>query len=371
MRQIILFLTLLSIFESHATTDKVAKAYKLTNPADCKEEVRLDLPPNGTMSKTPVQDQNTSNLCWSYAGAQLIDAWRSKYDPPAPPWSSPVAFGMEFLNFHGIENEKAIQSTYNFLETAPKLKSCSYDVVNDSLIGKKRTDLFNSLKALHQLARSGQATEAQLDSQLKSCLVGIGQNKLLNWAQVSHLAQESEWQKFGDKILKEVCAKHSRDLSKLPAPQQVFAYDKSKFAKGIQGMFAIRDKINSMISDPTSLPVGIRFCPAVFHTTSPGTLDENGDLNESACRNQTGQQLQIHQAVIVGKRPVMFTNSAGQTFPICQYLVRNSKGADCDAYKAPTIFNPSDRCVNGQIWVDEKTLMTNTDEAFFLPDRKL
>jgi hypothetical protein len=371
MRQIIhsLFFFLIAV-SSHATTDKVARAYKLTNPANCKEEVRLDLPPNGTMSKMPVQDQNTSNLCWSYSGTQLIDAWRSKYDPPAPPWSSPLAFGMGFLNFHGVTDEKANQSAYKFLKTAPKLKSCSYEVVNDSLIGKKRPDLFDSLRTLHQLARSGRATEAELDNQLKSCLVGMGQNKSLNWAQVSHFAQESQWQKFGDSILKEVCATHSRDLSKLPSPEKVSAYDKSEFADGIQGMFAIRDSINEMISSPSSLPVGIRFCPAVLFRTSPGTLDENGDLNAGACKNQAGRQLNMHAAVIVGKRPVMFTNSAGQTFPICQYLVRDSGGADCDAYKEPTIFNPSDRCVNGQIWVDEKTLMTNTNEAFFLPDRK-
>jgi hypothetical protein len=100
----------------------------------------------------------------------------------------------------------------------------------------------------------------------------------------------------------------------------------------------------------------------------PGTLQTGGNLDETKCINEKGHQLFMHAATIIGRRQVQFTNKAGQTFPICQYLIRDSGGTNCSATEPRPFFSPSNACENGQYWVDEKTLFTNSDEIYYIPN---
>jgi hypothetical protein len=331
------------------------------------EEKRLDIPP-GVMSRIPVQDQNTSNFCWSYAGAQLIDAWRAKYRPPTPPWTSPTAHAFRYLSEKGITDPNENISGANFLEVAYRYPTCSQEVVHDKINGANHKVLFKQMQDLFDLARSGQASKETLNLQLQNCLAKVGLSKKINWDQVSHHIHTNRWTSFANKILDDVCKNHTKFPENIPRPVSTGAYD-SKYGNGHNGMLGIRNFINNNLNSQDPLPVGIRLCPAALKEFLPGTLKDNGELADEKCVDETGTRKNQHFAVIVGRRPVKVVGADNVERTVCQYLIRDSYGTDCNQYPDSKVFTPKDRCVKGQIWVDERTLLTNTNEAYGIPDR--
>jgi hypothetical protein len=361
---IFIWLLLISI-TSHSSSEQIQKEFQFTHPDNCKEK-RLDLPP-GVMSRIPIQDQNTSNFCWSYAGTQLIDAWRAKYRPPTPPWTSPTAHAFRYLSEKGITDPDQNMSGINFLERAVRYPSCSQEVVHDRISGRNHSDFFNKMQELHRLARSGTASESTLNSHLQNCLNSSGVNRKIQWNEISGFVQNSNWIGFANQVIGEIC-KDSLRGGEIPIPESIGAYDK-QFANGAEGLRAIQKMIREKLDGEDPLPVGIRFCPEALKQFLPATLQMNGRIDGSRCKSQTGVQKNIHFAAIVGRRPVMVKSSDGRERFICQYLVRDSYGTDCAEYPDSTVFTPKDRCVKGQIWVDEKYLLINTNEAYAIPDR--
>ncbi|MFN8845329.1 MAG: hypothetical protein ACK5V3_05345 [Bdellovibrionales bacterium] len=365
MRSIILFSLFISLY-SNATSEIINKEFKFTHADNCKEK-RLDLPP-GVMSRIPIQDQNTSNFCWSYAGTQMIDAWRAKYRPPTPPWTSPTAHAFRYLSEKGITDPNRNLSGVNFLDRAVRYPSCSQSVVHDRISGQNHRVFFNKMQELHKMARSGEATEATLENKLQACLSQAGINNKIRWNQISQYVQSTEWTGFANQVIGEICKDHTRNAENIPRPEVIAAYHK-KFANGLEGMQAIQKMIREKLDGEDPLPVGIRFCPEALKQFLPATLQMDGELNESRCKSKTGVLKNQHFAVIVGRRPVMVKTSDGREKLICQYLIRDSYGTDCAEYPDSTVFTPKDRCVKGQVWVDEKHLLVNTNEAYAIPDR--
>lgn len=366
MNKILFLITdlLLILNYSYASPEDVAKEFRFTPARECVEK-RLDLPP-GVMAKVPVQDQNTSNFCWSYAGTQLIDAWRAKHNPPTPPWTSPVSHAFKYLDQIGESNPNLNQSGVHFLRKAINWPSCSQSVVNDRLSGKDHSDFFNKMQELYRLARSGQASENTLNNYLQNCLMGAGLNKKIQWHQVSQHIQQKEWTGFANQVIGEICKNHSRANGEMPYPINLGAHTKGS---GVEGMRAIQKTLNETFSKDNPLPVAVNICSEIFNYLHKPTLRMNNGLDASKCVSKSGVNMNTHASVIVGRRPVKVKHSDGREMTICQYLIRNSYGTSCNQYSHPTPFIPNDRCVNGQIWVDERTLLTNTDEAYYLPDR--
>lgn len=371
-----LFMLVTSTVTFAQTPREIYDKYEFQYENECNKEIRLDLkkgaplstggvqPTDGTMSQVPITNQDTSPLCYAYAGTYCIDAWRAKYDPPLPPRSSPMAGAIDFLNKRKVDHAGKAYALEHYLQDASRLELCEYSIVNDSIHSGGHVGFFDDMNRVFQALRSNQVN-SEIQSLYKSCILKFPSSQLPDFASISKYATKSNWLDFTDAVLKDVCSGHKRTVSAIPQPVVVAAY---KARDGVAGMYNIRNVINERLKQPSPMPVGIAFCPAVLIKKEQPTLTSSGKLDMTKCLNEHGQVMDTHFGAIVGKRPATIQTKEGPA-QICQYLVRNTKGTDCSKFPNDKETKPSDRCIKGQIWVNEDELLTNTSDAMYLPDK--
>jgi hypothetical protein len=269
-----------------------------------------------------------------------------------------------------MDDPQRLVPVSSFLMFAQHSPICSREVIHDKLGGSDHVEFFNRMQELHELARSGRTTDSELDRRLQRALGSSRMGAKVSWSQVGPYVQQSTWIGFADRGLRDLCKDHTREAIRYPAPESIRAYDNTKFSNGAEGMSGIQKRLIEQFDKENPLPVAIRVCPEVFTRLNPPTLRMNGRLDEEKCVSPTTGRVQnSHYAVVVGRRPASIRGTDGKERIVCQYLIRNSYGTDCSRYPETTIFTPNDRCISGQVWVDERVLLTNSDELIFIPDR--
>jgi hypothetical protein len=153
----------------------------------------------------------------------------------------------------------------------------------------------------------------------------------------------------------------------LPVPKIIATY---RSRDGILGMKRAQSEVNELLRSNSPPAIGISFCPEIFFRRNVHTLGMNGRIDKSRCIDERGKQRLMHFAAIVGSRQAIATTASGEKVKICQYRIRNTYGTKCEGMPARAKdVSPNERCVNGDIWVDEDSLFTNTTEYIYLPHR--
>lgn len=331
-----------------------AVAYRLTPESKCTSK-RLDLPP-GVAARIPIKDQDGTRLCTAFSASQLIDSWRIINDPPVTQFTSPIALGAEHAAMKGRNDLNGFLST-EIIENARNLNSCSYNAVSDQFNQKQSADFLNELAASFATARGNNANLEVAANRAKSCLMAAGLYKsTISLASISqHLLAQNRIQ-FISRILNDVCAGQKIPLTKIPP---IVIERSAVHGSHSAGMPKMRDLINRRLDESNPQPIGISYCRDVLLDPNVNGVSERGFLTEATCKGE------LHSSVIVGRRLLRY-QSEGRTKTICQFLVRDSYGTSCNAYKDDPNATPKEVCERGQVWVDEDVLMHNTSEVYHL-----
>jgi hypothetical protein len=333
--------------------------------------VRLDKPP-GLMAKIPVNDQSFTTFCWAYAGNQMVDAWRIRTYGLATSSSSALSSAFSHLAFtrNSTFSENDSVSMFKYLSSVRSLKLCDRSVIRDLVDvapAQVSKDVFNQIRLLHsQLRSSTIASQSQLTIVMSRAFPSIAPSRLASIpADMLRIwSAEGSWPSFAARVKEYVCAEESYSVGNFPTPSVMYTYENANVLANIEQMRQSIDRHLSSFhptNNPNVLPIGIQFCPEILFEPMEPRMLVNGRLN--ACEGGAK-----HTAVIVGRRPATWTDrTTGQKIGMCQYLIRNSEGPSCLGFDRPSdVFTPSNTCENGQIWVDELTLMGNTDVAYFV-----
>lgn len=356
----LLFMIVISFVSLTAhSSEELLDKFTFTKPNECTTK-RLDQG-DGVMAKVPIQDQTKLLICWSYAASQLIDAWRIKNDPPVPFITSPVPLGLQYANAKKKKNLIEPDSAITLLERVNEFKSCSYNVVNDHNNNQTNAEFISSLIKAYNDSKKDPGNKTKFIEQINTCLQAAGFRNNLDIEKLATHIQHDTWMPFVDGVLQDLCKNDSRSLSNIPKPKVVATYESSNVSDGIRNM---QNLIHKKLNEKNPSPIGISFCRKVFKDRDISTLDAAGRPDKAKCIGAA------HTAPIVGRRLVMFKDTDGKTYPFCQFLVRDSYGTSCANYPDDPEITPSKVCENGQIWVDESALLTNTSEAFYLEDLK-
>ncbi len=326
---------------------------------------RLDLPPE-VLSTIPVQDQDGTNLCSAYASAQLIDAWRIANNPPVDALTSPIAFGVQYA---AVTNQSGINfnPVLEVIGYAKKLDTCSYNVIRDEFNSKKSADFIYELVKNYQDAKNDSSQFEKSAKSILNCVLASGTSNTIDIEKIKKYMNEKTWVQYSNKIIEEICSNHKKSLSFLPGVTELKAHT---YKNKTSAMNSFKKNINNRLDQKNAQPIGISYCKKVLKDKESNGVSPAGLLNNSTCNNQ------VHASVIVGRRLLKY-KYGNKIETICQFLVRDSFGSSCNGYD---LYEPDsipmntgeDRpkiCENGQVWVDENSLMMNTSEVFHLKDK--
>lgn len=343
---------------SHANKELI-KSFQPTAPDQCSTK-RLDLN-GGVMSKIPIQDQGNLRICWSYGASQLIDAWRIKNDPPVEYMTSPTPLALQYAKFKKRTEIFEPESAIRLLQNANELRICSYDKVKDYNNKQSNAEFISELVNSYTQFRSNPDNKVEILKKLKTCLIEAGFKNKSDLEKLSQHLSSDTWVPFVDGILQDICGNDSKKIENVPKPK----YKTSNANKnGKYGIREIQNLINSKLDEKNPSPIGITFCHAVLKNRDTSSMELNGEVNNDRCPSA------IHTAPIIGRRLVKYMDKNGVEHPFCQFLVRDSYGTSCANYPDDPEITPSKICENGQIWVDESALLTNTADAYYLEDIK-
>lgn len=326
----------------------ISSAIDFMKPEDCTSK-RLDKSPY-VASKLPILDQ-TSNKCVAYLAAQLVDCWRITNDPPVTQLTSPIALAYEYAALSGSDDPNMFYST-EILSNINKLNSCSYDVVKDRFNGKGAADFFFEISMAYKTAQSQPNKIDLATANTLNCMIkyNIPNASQINAAMIKEYLQSVSSVQFINKLLEKVCSNNKIPLNNIPVPPKITKV--SDYNNQLEGMAKVRDKINQRLDMKVPQPIGVGFCRDVFFNRDLKSVSDSGKLISGKCKEP-------HAAMIVGRRILEYKDGA-ETKKVCQFLIRDSHGSSCNAYKNDPSSNPPEVCENGQVWVDEDALLENT-----------
>lgn len=328
--------------------------FELSKGKNCSE-VRLDLPPEA-MSKIPIQHQQDLGLCAAYSATQLADAWKIKNDPPLEFITSPYPLALQHSISTGRNMFQNGASPYSILEKINEYKACSYNTFNKNLKTKNYEIFLEDL-----LAAQSKQTRSEMIAEINKCIQKAGFNNKLDLDKLSnHLIEDNKLKNINI-IIQDLCSKEAKIRTGFPKPESVAVSSKGE---AIEGIKKIRKIIDERLNNKRT-PVSINYCHGMLKNVDLITMQKNGTLSTESCPTA------MHGSPIVGRRVSVYTDPVTKTkTPFCQYLVRDSYGTSCDKFPNENDMSPSDKCVNGQIWVDEINLFLNTSEIVYLKDKE-
>lgn len=291
------------------------------------------------LKHVPVMDQDGSGICWAYASATLIDAWRFSHgDNKVNLISSPIFLAID----GGGKNTNGEGWAYNVLERQSFYEPtyiCDHYHVSKYV---KSTDIFiegfkewngyiSEKRGKIDVSEFSYCDNRQMESQLKETIFNLRSlsfDILINELLVKRCSKSS---------IQAVIPKPKRLMrSQIPIDKE------KKIAQELRRLFA-KDKASPQ-------PVAITYCSDVLF---------NPDVRSVQTGQDTPQNCKIrHVSAIVGSRP---KKNGG-----CEYLIRNSAGPSCNPYKCSAEYKEKKCCERGQIWLSEEALIDNTWEASWL-----
>lgn len=349
--------------------------------ADCGPEFRLD-EDGGPMEQVPVLDQGEIGSCYAYVGAQMLDAWRFgngiKPDgrhirPEALAIDSALAEETERSNLDGGKTINVLKAglagaCVQWQADPKKLQGWLSKAGNTAWLNRHYQDSIRSdERYLAQLENPGYCEELSKGgvdpaSQRANCLERLKnrrqastvvRSKLLNdcrefavaggapseaiqrlEAQLEEILSKTDYPPLAPAgLAKDAVACDPKNRIEIPEPKPTPV--SRSFPK--YGATEIKKFLNDHFQ-ASSQPVGIDFCSHLLLREPGGRKYKFTDYSQENCGP--------HASLVVGRRKTFFGR--------CQYLIRNSWGKGCDRY------NFDWDCDDGNIWVDEETLTSNT-----------
>ena len=193
--------------------------------------------------------------------------------------------------------------------------------------------------------RSRQRLEEALRQRLRS--LGYRGSFLNSRSDVVAALMADHSPRFLKALFHSVCRDRSQNLSRIPEPFVLKVHQWENPRETRESDFS--RTLRLMFSSANPQPVGITYCADFLNdATSVRNLSLNPDPrrpgNTLGCRTP-------HASVVIGSR-----QRGGQ----CEFLIRNTLGRDCNGYDSRW------ECENGQIWVSERALIQNVNEAGYL-----
>lgn len=281
---------------------------------DCSE-IRLD---QSVLKHVSLANQGSSNLCYAYAAAQLVDAYRASQGVLTSP-ISPLLLAAQTIRATDDERNSIYGGwVQTALETAQKEGLCTGSPLTPP------DALLQELEMLYKKSRAGEDKSA-IAAKVRDVLLQQGAQFVPSQDDIQGFLSLG-LSKFVGHALASTC-KGSVDIP-LPSSQSLFRRD-----SGSQGLAS---EVHSQLEQ--NHPVAVNFCADVV--TRRSFSPRYGD---NSCSR--------HYAVIVGR-----ANIEGQ----CHFLVRDSQ---CDKYKTK---DGSPICKDSQYWILNYQLMNNTDGITWL-----
>jgi hypothetical protein len=343
-----------------------------------------------SMEKIPVRDQGNVGICYAYASAEAIDAWRLSNDAANTHFlTSPhaVAVSAKFNVSQAdktvevfeakMHNETAVVDGQDITETVRAVKKdgiCSYDAFGSNF--KQPDNRYNTnplsfwldvnddYKSLHSAymealinhdSSAENKTVARAADRLSDLLCNAGfseeQSKFTKLADVTSIIGAEDVFSALKVLANKVCAGHTEPLpSDFPNP---VTYSNDQLPPGMSTDTA-RAKvygkmIDAMFNFKNKQPIMIGYCAEVLGDFGNVGIDpKTGDVKKGCG---------LHASLIVGRG----TLPDGR----CGFLIRNSWGTDRDDAHGVTsqIDDQSD------IMIPEDALYNNLTDIAVLPPR--
>lgn len=338
-----LFLFTTSIFIASKTYSNVT--YNFTPNENCNTE-RLDKKEPGNRIK--VTDQDGLFMCGAHATSYLVDHERLSINPNAKPPSSPLFLGLQFAKLRNLSDASA-EDPIDIALNIKNFEFCDANVIKDHFSGQTSGEFITALYDAY----------SKKDRQsLNQCLLraGFSQTQVNYIKEIGNYLSLPTFSTFSSNVLNDLCKDAKFTVPELkPIKFQIASHSNTPIQK-TQEKF--RDVINANLR--SNKPTAINYCGLVRTDPSINGVNSKGRLDSSCKRD--GVSLG-HSSVVVGRRLLRYRDG-NQIKQICQYLVRDSFGSSCAKYPDDPTAEPSIRCENGQVWIDEDALFSNVAEIF-------
>ena len=307
---------------------------------ECSDK-RLD-EPGGVMEKMPVQDglMASLNICYSEVAAQLIDANRIQQGQTDGFVTNPVYLSLnadKSLSGFGQYGVLYDGSILNGLDSKKFIFGNEFGSVCDAVRGVRGKQLCSD--------------KAMPDLSTKQDFVNVWERTSSNAEKYSvfecPVGKQSPYVAAGStiSIIQSLAEQECDQSTRVPMPDMTCASNLRKTPRK-----------NEVILDQAlkkGLPAGVEVCDNFLFKAGPKMYFDS--MDDEASKVPVHQMMPDncsgHSMLVIGRRKNPKTNK-------CQYLLRNSWGVKaCQYYRGL----PSSDCdKNGQTWVDDDTLLTNT-----------
>lgn len=308
-------------------------------------DIRLDSS-GFSMEHISVKDQKSIPFCYSFAAAQMIDAYRETFDkseekhfPTSPvaaaiwaSWDTGLTYH-QTLNYGGFLCEA--------MDSILRYGSCDEGETNEIFHSIQRSKenskskSFSSLiveKKFRELAIRGPATEeeSELDINFESDEWDQGNLKM----------------KILKNLVDESCSGANTNLSHL---RLQCITKRRKDSDKLEGQSLIKIVQKALNQGNRSQPIGIKFCSNVFDEGPRYIGIQKKEIGKLSWK----KNCHIHYSLIIGRRL-----KKGKM----EFLVRDSYGKDCGS----STLHSSWTCERGSIWIGEEALINNLLEINLL-----
>lgn len=362
MNKVAVILIQLIALNLNANNIELLKKIELGHESECGP-VRMDLPP-GIMSKIPIGDQSGVDNCWAYPAAACVDAWRLRNENPFTDFTSPLALSLEFADFKKLPKIASSASPYTVLGDINSLKGCSKKTVSDFMNNQSNHSFLSELRDTY-MKSEGKNIES-ITGEVNKCLQKVGIKHKFEIDKVATLLKSNHWISYLNGVISEVCRNNQIKYKNIPKPKITQA---KNFGSAEKATLEMKKAIDQRLDMKDPNPIGITFCNSMLENRNHVAMNDKGVVgvnDKNACPSGS------HAGTIVGRRLVLFPDENGQYKKenyVCQYLVRDSRGTSCNEYPDSKELRPSDKCINGQKWVEEDMLVTNTSESYYIGDK--
>jgi hypothetical protein len=335
----------------------------------------------GALAKVTVKDQLDLGVCYSYAAAELLDAYQYSHDPSYKDQTSGVDLAFTARTDYSTREKaekpgtrlppvgygnpvEAIQQavTQGTCSESQVISGLSYDSTSrrstESAFLVRLADYFQAYRsyaALHSTESDLLKKRLDHDAVGLACFLmdqNVALTELPSIDSLKTLLVQNDEKTFIQSVISSKCLPAKRRIPKVcPQAKVIGSDDHAKAA------------IENLFSGTAPLqPTALGFCvnrltpaynkaswrPPTRHPGSPG-IPETNDMDESSCG--------AHWAVAAGMREVN-----GK----CEVLIRNSWGKSCDYYSPE--FSDPDHCEGGSVWVPEDVLAPNLFATSWIED---
>ncbi len=316
---------------------------------DCKEQ-NLVTEANSPFQKIPVYDQNGSDTCYAFTGAQMADYHLIKKGAKTrsihPAWVA-LQTARRWFNDSLTNGSSAIKS----LVSLERFQNCSYDNVAQGLAAwaKKanvtESEILNLIEKYSPVIRElstekGALAEADYRYALE---VALEEHRSCSanptWAQLLPLLSELKLLSSPDmlaKLLLPACENGQQPVS-LPKAKYEYLADEA----------AIASKLASKLEKLKS-PVALTYCANLW--SNP---DYKGVIARGPSAPTVLQTCGQHASVVVGKKMIAGT---------CHFLVRNSWGKEFNSFNEKWTCLCKNRSTGA--FVDNCTASMNANKQF-------